>query len=191
MEFRDGPVKVTINFNREQNGEVQCLCGDIINIKDIALNDSDVQELLNGVRETLQKIEARREAVRKIKNGELSIVEAIRTELQTRLDECPFTGGNAIIPIQCRVCGGHLGVATVQVGIPSGIIHSFPRLRSRDFLKLEVDNKLRGYLANRHRFRDLSEFEQWKTEKPNEFVKEAYEYVQTRPEQVAKVLLHG
>ena len=190
MEFRDGPVKVVINFNRERNGEVQCLCGNIINVKDVALNDSDVQELLGAVRETLQKIEARREAVRKIKNGKLSIVEAIRTELQTRLDEYPFTGGNAIVPIRCRVCGGLLGVATVQVGIPSNIINSFPRLRSRDFLKLEVDNKLIGYLANRHGFKDLSEFEKWKTEKPNEFVKEAYEYVQTRPEQIEKMLLH-
>ena len=190
MEFKDGLVKVVINFNRERNGEVQCLCGNLINVKDVALNDSDVQELLNGVKETLQKIEARREAVKKIKNGELSITEAIRTELQTRLDECPFTGGNTIIPIKCRVCGGHLGVATVQVGIPSSIINSFPRLRSRDFLDLEVDNELRGYLANRHGFRDLSEFEQWKTEKPNVFVKEAYEYVQTMPEQIEKMLLH-
>ena len=184
-------MKVTINFNRERNGEVQCLCGALLDLKETVLRWPDVQSLIEGVRETLQKIEARREAVRKIKKGEMSIVEAIRTELQSRLDECPFTGGNAIIPIRCRVCQGHLGVATVQVGIPSGIIHSFPRLRSRDFLKLEVDNELRGYLANRHRFRDLSEFEQWKTEKPNEYVKEAYEYVQTRPEQVAKALLHG
>jgi len=191
LEFKDGIIKVSVHFNRERNGEVQCLCGNIINIKDIALNDSDVQELLNGVRETLQKIEARRQAVMRIKNGELSIVKAIRTELQSRLDEHPFIGGNALVPIRCRVCGGHLGVATVQVGIPSGMIHSVPRLRSRDFLKLEVDNELRGYIANQHRFKSLSEFEQWKTEKPTEFIREVYEYVQTRPEQVAKVLLHG